>query len=561
MQTIIDYFNYNTKNAGSKPSLVLLNDRGEKSKVLTFSELHQEVHKVAGHLQKRLNKGDRALLLYKQNVDFIIAFMACQYIGVVAVPMSFYSSKSVHFQRVRYILKDADVSAILSTQSLNNEIQVWNESSNILCIATDNLEEIYRLESVALSQSDLAFLQYTSGSTSDPKGVMVSHGNLLHNSLLIKHKYQHSSNTVMGGWLPYYHDMGLIGLILQSLYLGATLVLMSPIAFVKNPMNWLKAISEYKITTSGGPNFCFEHCVKLYNPNKLLDVDLSHWKNCFNGAEPIREKTIDTFAKLFSQYGFKGQSFYPCYGLAEATLFVTGGNPDMKYRTLYIDSSALSLNKIIEKQEGDGVFTAVSSGWSYELDVIIVNPESKQQLTENEVGEIWVSGSSVAKGYWGKISLSDEVFHARTNPENGKEYLRTGDLGFLNRNELFVTGRLKDLIIINGKNIYPQDIEEHVTQMDPVLFSGYSATFSLDHDHNEKIVIVQEISNRSQLDKEQFIEIKKKINLEISANFQTPVASIEFMPKGSLPRTTSGKVQRRRVKDLWLKGELTIIDF
>lgn len=560
MKTIVDFFNDNVDISPNKNSLILLNDRGELSQTITFKELQHKIHTVAGYLQQKTKKGDRALLLYRTGVDFIVSFMACQYIGVIAVPMSLYSQKSAHFQRVQYILEDAAVKTILTSQNLREEIETWSEKPTIPCIATDQIKDVQCPTEIQLCTHDIAFLQYTSGSTGDPKGVMVSHGNLMHNSALIKHKYQHDADTIMGGWLPFYHDMGLIGLILQSLYLGCSLVLMSPIAFVKNPMNWLKAISHYKITTSGGPNFSFEHCVKQFNPQKIEGIDLSHWRTCFNGAEPIRKQTIDSFAELFAQYGFKKHSFYPCYGMAEATLFVTGGKSGVEYRTLYIDPVALALNNVLEKQS-DKAIPAVSSGWSYELDVMIVDPSSKQKIPENKIGEIWVSGDSVAQGYWGKTELSKEVFQAQIIPSDGKYYLRTGDLGFLNRNELFVTGRIKDLIIINGRNIYPQDIEEHIHKIDPLIFKGQAAAFSLEVDQTEHVVIVQEIENRKLVNESQFKEIKNKIQSEVGMYFQIPIASIDLIPRGSLPRTTSGKVQRRKTKDSWLNGKLPLLTF
>jgi acyl-CoA synthetase (AMP-forming)/AMP-acid ligase II len=560
MKTIVDYLNYNAEHYAKKHAVIMLNDKGEEAERLTYSEINQKILTLAGYLQQNFNKGDRALLLYRTGVEFIVAFMACEFCGIIAVPMSLYAKKSPHFHRIEHIMQDAAVNLILTTEKLHGEVLEWLAETPYAatpCLPSDVLVGNRPWTSADVQPEDLAFLQYTSGSTGNPKGVMVSHGNLIHNSLLIKHKYHHDNNTVMGGWLPFYHDMGLIGLILQSLYLGSTLVLMSPVAFVKHPMNWLKAISDYKINTSGGPNFCFEHSIEKANDQKLEGIDLSHWHACFNGSEPIKSQTIDAFSERFARFGFSRNLFYPCYGMAETTLFVTGGTPHVAHETLTVDREALAANKIIfQTPDSSSAVTLVSSGQAYDLDVVIVDPASHQRLADCEVGEVWIHGESVAQGYWGKSEQTREIFHAELSPPNGKHYLRTGDMGFQQQNELYITGRQKDLVIVNGRNIYPQDIELRIKESEPLFASGLSAAFGLESERGERVVVVQEIDKRHGLEPEQLTQLITRLRFEIGRYFEVPVAVITLIARGTLPRTTSGKVQRRRTKEMWLKGEL-----
>lgn len=560
MKTIVDYLNNNAEHFATKLAVIMLNDKGEEAECLTYADLQQKILTLAGCLQQNFKKGERALLLYRTGIEFIISFMACEFCGIISVPMSLYAKKSPHFHRIEHIMQDADVNLILTTEKLHAEVlELLAETpyATIPCLPSDTLVGEHLWRPADLEPEDLAFLQYTSGSTGNPKGVMVSHGNLIHNCLLIKHKYHHDHDTVMGGWLPFYHDMGLIGLILQSLYLGASLVLMSPVAFVKHPMNWLKAISTYRINTSGGPNFCFEHCVEKADDEKLAGVDLSHWHTCFNGSEPIKAQTIKLFSERFARYGFHHKQFYPCYGMAETTLFVSGGVPSIAHETLCVDREALAANKIIFQQPNAGsAIILVSSGQAYDLDVIAVDPVTHVRLPDDEVGEIWVHGESVAQGYWGKAEQTREIFHAEPIPANGKRYLRTGDMGFLHHNELYITGRQKDLIIVNGRNIYPQDIEQHIRQSDPLFAGGLSAAFGLEGDKGERVVVVQEINKRHSLDNHQLNLLLTKLRYEIGRYFEVP-AMITLIARGTLPRTTSGKVQRRRTKELWLEGEFS----
>jgi acyl-CoA synthetase (AMP-forming)/AMP-acid ligase II len=301
----------------------------------------------------------------------------------------------------------------------------------------------------------LAFLQYTSGSTATPKGVMVSHGNLLHNEAIIQQAFAQTSESVIVSWLPLYHDMGLIGNVLQPLYVGAHSVLMSPVAFLQSPFRWLKAISHYRATTSGGPNFAYDLCVRKITEEQKAGLDLSSWQLAFNGAEPIRAETLDRFAKAFASCGFRREAFFPCYGLAEATLFVAGKTQSNAPAVIkHFETAALSNNRVIEAtdESQDRLSLVGCGGPGMGQTILIVNPETARVCPPGDVGEIWVSGASVAGGYWNQPEATERTFHASLAESSAGPFLRTGDLGFLQAGELFVTGRLKDLIIIRGRN-------------------------------------------------------------------------------------------------------------
>jgi acyl-CoA synthetase (AMP-forming)/AMP-acid ligase II len=382
-------------------------------------------------------------------------------------------------------------------------------------LSTDDLEENLRDEwqRPVLTGDTPAFLQYTSGSTSQPKGVIVSHANLLHNEELIQQAFSQTESSVIVGWLPLYHDMGLIGNVLQTLYVGAQCVLMSPAAFLQSPFRWLQAISYAKATTSGGPNFAYDLCVRKISEEQRAQLDLSSWKVAFNGAEPIRPATLERFTEAFAPCGFNAEAFHPCYGLAEATLFVTGkaaGSP----RAQSFNVAELVKNRVVSSG-GNGTENKrlVSCGVSFgEQTVVVVNPETRIEADTDEVGEIWVAGPSIAGGYWNQPEATRQTFHAQLAGDTQKKFLRTGDLGFVFDGELYVTGRLKDLIIIRGLNHYPQDIEQTVEQSHAALRPGCGAAFSVEIEGEEKLVVVQEVQRtRKAVDREIFEAIRQRV--------------------------------------------------
>ena len=335
---------------------------------------------------------------------------------------------------------------------------------------------------------------------SRPKGVMVSHRNLLHNQQLIQQAMQHTEKTIFVGWLPLFHDMGLIGNMLQPLYLGIPCILMSPVAFLQSPVRWLQAISRYKATTSGGPNFAYDLCVSKITPTQRATLDLSSWEVAFNGAEPVRAETLERFSATFSQCGFRASAFYPCYGMAETTLIVSGGRVRVPPVIQTVEKQALEQNRVVQADganDADWTRTVVGCGQTLlDQQIVIVHPENLSKCLPNQVGEIWVSGSSVAQGYWRRPEETEYTFGAYVANTGEGLFLRTGDLGFLVNGELFVTGRLKDLIIIRGRNHYPQDIELTVEKSHPVLRPNSGAAFTVEIEGEERLAIAQEVERR-----------------------------------------------------------------
>jgi len=414
---------------------------------------------------------------------------------------------------------------------------------------------------VAVGPERLAFLQYTSGSTGDPHGVMVSHGNLLANQALIKESFDHSESSTLVGWLPLYHDMGLIGNILQPLYVGATAVLMSPMAFLERPVRWLRAISKYRAHTSGGPNFAFDLCARKISESEKEGLDLSSWRIAFSGAEPVRAATLERFAGQFHACGFDSDSFYPCYGLAEATLVVTAPTGRRAPAVLSIDRSALEENCVGNGETGNSV-SVVGCGrvWP-DHHLAIVDPNTLEPCPEGTVGEIWVAGPSVAQGYWRQPAETERTFHAVLDARSTRRFMRTGDLGFLEAGELYITGRLKDLIIIAGRNYYPQDfelaIEENVEETRP----GCCAAFSTLAGEEEALVLIVE-PQRGQLallrdngSQPLFRKIREAVTSECGV---APVEIVLVQP-GSIPKTSSGKIRRSECRRGYLDGSLRIV--
>ena len=421
----------------------------------------------------------------------------------------------------------------------------------------------------------LAFLQYTSGSTGTPKGVMLSHENLLHNSLRIMQAFEITRSQSGVFWLPSFHDMGLVGGILVPLYGGKFNVLMSPVAFLQKPLRWLQAISRYRATISGGPNFAYELCVRKTTPEQRAALDLSSWSLAFNGAEPVRAETINAFCEAFAVSGFRREAFYPCYGLAESTLMVTGG---MKFEPPVIRSfDAVSIETggaVVRPDNASGARRLVGSGRELDgQDVLIVDPQTRDPLPPGRVGEIWVSGPSVAQGYWHRADETLATFSAMlAEPDphgpaqavakwrpNPGPYLRTGDLGFFDNGELFVTGRLKDLIIIRGRNHYPQDLELSVEQATPLVRAGSLAAFAVDHDGRERVVIVAELE-RGRRDRSEITAIFETIRSRLAREHEVAAEAIVFVRPNSVPKTSSGKIQRHACRRQFLDGTLDVVE-
>lgn len=562
-ETLIDLVSYRAQSQPEQTLYTFLKGGETEVDQLTFYELHCQAQKIGAYLQEITAIGERALLLYPPGLGFITAFLGCLYAGVVAVP-AYPPRRNQNLSRLQAIVADAEPSVILTTGELLEELKKRSKDSlplnNSHWIATDNLPDSLELlwKKPSLTKESLAFLQYTSGSTGAPKGVMVSHDNLLNNSSVIYQCFSHSDTSRGMIWLPPYHDMGLIGGILQPLYGGFPVVLMSPIDFLQKPFRWLQAISRYRATTSGGPNFAYELCIQKIKPEQRQTLDLSSWDLAFTGAEPIRAETLERFASTFASCGFRKEAFYPCYGMAETTLIAAGGLKSDLPVTHTVDSIALEQNRIKEVVKGrKSGRTLVGCGQSWlNHKILIVDPETQQLCQTNQVGEIWVSGVSVAQGYWKQPGVTKEVFNAYLADSNEGPFLRTGDLGFVYNGELFVTGRIKDVIIIRGQNHYPQDIESTVQKSHPALRANCGAAFSVEIKGLESLVVVQEIE-RTYLNKFNKKEILDSIRQAVTAHHGLNIFSIVLLKTGTIPKTSSGKIKRHVCRNQFLTNCLS----
>lgn len=565
LSTFVDILAYRAKNQCEQIAYKFLHRGETESEKLTYKDLDFKAREIATYLQSLNADGKRALLLYSPGLEFVIAFFGCLYAGVVAVP-AYPPRPNQKILRLKAIIEDAQAEFVLTTSQILSELENRSLDNSDLkslhWLATDNIDsqqgKLWRPPEV--SHQTLAFLQYTSGSTGKPKGVMISHGNLLHNERMIAKAFGHTEKTVVVGWLPLFHDMGLIGNILQPIYLGRPCILMSPIDFLQQPFRWLLAISRYKATTSGGPNFAYDLCIRKITPEQEANLDLSSWEVAFTGAEPVRAETLEQFANKFKPCGFRPEAFYPCYGMAETTLFATGGFKNNNPRIKEIISRELEQNRVtVATGQEDKVAKIVSCGKSWlKQKVIIADPESLTQLPSGRVGEIWLSGDSVAQGYWNRPLETEKIFNAHLENTGEGPFLRTGDLGFIHDGELFVTGRLKDVIIIRGQNYYPQDIEFTVENSHPALRASCGAAFAVKVKGLERLVVVQEIE-RSYLKKLDSKEVYENIRRCVTAEHSLRTYAIVLLKTGSIPKTSSGKVKRFACKASFQDGSLNVV--
>ena len=523
----------------------------------SYAELHRRAGEIATQLQGLVNQN--VMLVYPAGLDFVAALFGCLYAGAVAVPAP-PPGRHQSLARWRHIVADSQPQVILTTQRQLPKLQSFLESFHEQLPHKIACFDPYLTFSEALTQpwqssdidlDEIALLQYTSGSTSQPRGVMVSHRNLVHNLALIYQHFGHSPESHGVIWLPPHHDMGLIGGILQPIYGGFPVTLMSPESFLRQPIRWLQAISDLGGTTSGGPNFAYERCLQKITPEQRQNLDLSCWELAFTGAEPIRAQTLRQFADIFAECGFRPNAFYPCYGLAEATLFVTGGSKHEALTTCTVNKQALAQGQVVDASANkaapvDAVTIVSCSRAAADQRLLIVDPKTHHPCSVNQVGEIWLAGPSLAQGYWRQPEATRETFDACLADGAGP-FLRTGDLGFVRNGELYVTGRLKDLIIIRGQNHYPQDIEQTVGQSHESVQAQSGAAFSLDVDGEERLVITQEVK-RTALCSLNAASIIDAVRAAVSRQHGLQVYAVVLLKPGSLPKTTSGKVQRHACK-------------
>ncbi|MEV6169241.1 fatty acyl-AMP ligase [Streptomyces sp. NPDC051954] len=547
---------------GDRVATVYLEDGtpGSGEIVSSYADLDRSARRIAAWLQARTRPGDRVLLAHLPGPAFLDAFLGCLYAGVIAVPAPPPDGRRRSLARLSGIVADAGIGHLLTDTPTMPLLREWLDSGDtgLEYVASDDLDACSEdWQPPRLDGDTVAFLQYTSGSTSTPKGVIVTHGNIVANHEAIREAAESTSEIRGVGWLPHFHDMGLIGQLLHPLYVGGTLYYMSPLAFLKRPCSWLEAISHYRATITPAPNFAYELAARRVSDEQLAQLDLSSLEVALNGAEPISIPVLERFARRFAPAGLRAESLSPCYGLAEATLLVTGTPRLRGLRTYAADAASFQQGWLTPASSGAAVQHLVSSGRAGILSVRIVDPATLSGLPEGRIGEIWVTGPSVGAGYWNNPELTEETF-AGTTADGQSGFLRTGDLGVLLDGELYVTGRIKDLIIVNGRNLYPHDIEESVRSLHPALATGAAAAFSLGG-HPEHVVLVQEIKPRY-LDGTGTAELAATVASHIRHTFQIPRASTLLVAPGSVERTTSGKIQRGRMRELYLRDALTALE-
>jgi acyl-CoA synthetase (AMP-forming)/AMP-acid ligase II/acyl carrier protein len=541
---------------------------------LSYGELRQGVEATAAQLRCELASRDagpvgaRVVLSFAPGLRFVVALLACLTVGAAAVPMP-PPGRHRRMQRFLDVVRDARPDLVLSQASLIDEViaglqQLEDGRARVPVLACDDsrseaipgaLSADVAGSTVTGSAGATALLQYTSGSTGAPRGVMVTHANLLDNLDRIRARFGHDAGSCGVIWLPPYHDMGLIGGILQPLFVGFPVTLMAPASFLRRPLRWLQAIEHFAATTSGGPNFAFEHCLARITAAERAQLDLSSWRVAFTGAEVVHAATLHAFADAFAGSGFSDRAWLPCYGLAEATLMVTGNAADAGATVLSLDRSTLARSRVEERPAGSaGTVQLTGNGrvGGHER-LLIVNPTSREPVGSDAIGEIWVSGPGVAAGYWGRVQETAEVFAAHTADGRGP-FLRTGDLGFIHGDDLFVSGRLKELIILRGRNLYPADIERGVEQSHAALASGKTAAFTIDDGHGERLVIAHEPPRRFAV--ERAPEVFAAVLAALSEEFDAPVHAVLLLKPGQLPMTASGKVQRGACRERFVDNRL-----
>jgi 8-amino-7-oxononanoate synthase len=558
--TVVDRLRYRAINQADKRAFTYLVDGEDDALDLTYGELDRQARAIAAQLEALGMVGERALLLYPPGLEFIAAFFGCLYAGTVAVT-AYPPRRNRNMLRIQAISDDAEAKVALSEHSVMERVEGMLDEAphlkQLRWIATDRLppELADDWSHPDIDGDTLAFLQYTSGSTGTPKGVILTHTNLMHNSALIANAFETARGHEGCFWLPMYHDMGLIGGIMQPMYVGGPNTLISPMAFLQKPFRWLDIISRRRITHSGGPNFAYELCVRKVNPEQRAKLDLSSWDLAFTGAEPVRADTIDRFCEAFEPCGFRREAFFPCYGMAEATLMISGGIKRKPPVIMTVDGDALDSHQVTEAEpDEDSARRVVGCGGNLpDQEIVIVDPETHRPLPPENVGEIWAAGPSIAKGYWNKPEITRETFEARLDGSGRGPFLRTGDLGFLCEGELFVTGRIKDLIIIRGVNKYPQDIEATVQGAHPWLREDAGAAVVAEVDGEDRLIIVNEVSRAKG---KSYDEVFTAIRREVAAEHEVQVDAIALIRARTIPKTSSGKIQRYACAKEYVAGTL-----
>lgn len=543
ISTIVDVLRLRAAEEPERLAFSFLTDGEEQGPQWTYGDLHTRAAATARALTDMANGGDRALLVYGPGLEFISAFFGCLYAGVVPVPVypPRFDRLIQSWESLRNVIRNCEPAVLLTTRDLLSflpDSAVTGATIRVVCTEEISSANASQWRAKPIDADSLALIQYTSGSTENPRGVMVTHRNLLHNQRVMQaHTGPEGPGTGVC-WVPLYHDLGLMGGVMQPLYCGTPCIMMSPLAFLQKPVRWLRAISRQGAQVSGAPNFGYQLCVDRVSPEEKKGLDLSRWDLALVGGEPIQARTLRQFADAFAPNGFRAEVISCGYGLAEATLTVT---------------VAPRFQPVSERTMNACRFVSCGVPW-LDVKVVIVDPETRMQCADGVVGEIWVGGPSVAKGYWGRPEETEQVFGARLRDGADGPFLRTGDLGFMQNSELFVTGRIKDILIFHGKNHNPDEIEKTVQAADDRLRSNCGAAFELNRDGEPRLIVVQEVRRgQRNLDFERLLgDVRKAVSLEHGLH----VHDLQLLEHGSIPKTSSGKIQRHRCRLGYEQGTL-----
>ncbi len=569
MQTQNDIIDILRARAAETPDRVVfsfLRDGITPTESITFGALDQRARETAAWMQARFPAGARALLLHPPGIEFIVAFFGCAYAGLTAIPAYPPRGREID-PRISAMAADAGAVAAFTTPDVWPKVSaLTREAAGFAAvqwgISDDMSGDAHAWRDPHPTPDTPVHLQYTSGSTATPKGVIVTHGNLIANLRDMDLGWRHEADSVIVSWLPHFHDMGLVYGVLEPVYAGVPCYLMPPVAFMQNPLRWLQALSTFRGTHSAAPNFAYDLCAKKIKPADLAGLDLSRWAVAVNGAEPVRRETLQRFSAAFAAAGFQNRAFCPGYGLAEATLKVTATPRDETPIMITVEGAALDRGRVMVSRAGNptvnedatGQRTLVSSGrTAIETDVVIADPQTRRRRGADEVGEVWVAGSIVAAGYWDRVAETAETFGAMLDDDGGP-FLRTGDLGFLHDGRLFICGRLKDLIIIRGQNHYPQDIEQTVERLGAPFRSHGCAAFSVELDGEERLIIAQEIEREAR--GLAHADLLGRIRQAVVEVHEVQVYDAVFLTEGALPRTSSGKIRRQACRASYREGTL-----
>lgn len=562
-------------HAREKPqshAFTFLEKEGNEKSSITFSQLDLAARTIARELRS-LPIQSRIILALPSGLEFIQAFMGCLYAGMIAVP-AYPPEGTQKRNRLYAIVRDCSPRLLITSYALKKKYEpryLADNSDADLSVAiipwvdiedlmSSSPEENFKLPE--LSSQAIAFLQYTSGSTAAPKGVIISHENLFSNQQMIAALFRHDDNTVFASWLPLFHDMGLVGNILQPIYLGIPCYLMSPLNFIEKPVRWLEAISKYRVTTTGAPNFGYDLCVKRISAAQIASLNLDCWKVAYNGAEPIKAKTINDFSNKFQACGFSRAAMLPVYGMAEATLLVSGGDTETEPHIRYADKAKLAANQLVWSHQNINpdttrYATLVGCGKAADgLDIKIVDPHTHIECKADSVGEIWLRGSNISSGYFNNHELNHLSFNQTIL--NGKlphSYFKTGDLGALSNGQLYITGRIKDVVIVRGKNHYPQDLEQTISASSIELCMDGCAVFSWKDRDIDHVIAVQEVE-KNYIRSFDPHPVAMSVQSVLYDEHGIVLDAILWVKPVTIPRTTSGKISRASCKQKYINGRL-----